>query len=522
MSVRVWSPHAGIPVRLKVEEHANANHSVETEATVTIANGWQTLEFNFANQVAGTAAIDLTYAYDKASIFFNFGTTGATAGERTYYFDDVKFISGGGINLPPQLPLTFQSANTSYAFTDFDGGATTVIDNPFAGGINNSTRVAKMVKSAGQTWGGSLITLNEPIDFSVKKLFKMKVYGRRAGIKVLLKVENATDASINFEKQVVTAVANQWEELSFDFSDINISNSYQKLVFIFDNGTMGNGTANFTYYFDDVELTYSTTGTPKSQMELPLTFDDDMVDYSLIGFEGAEQSSIVTDPTLATNKVAKVIKSATANLAAGTHIATSDGLGFKNAVPFTIYTTKMSVRVWSPDAGVKVRIKLADHADDEKYVVAEAFTTLANEWQTMEFDFSKPISLTPALDLNNSYDKATIYFNYGVNGTTIGERTYYFDDLKFIQNQPAVEPDAVLKNLVIYPKAFAQFVNIKNETTAPLQINIFNSMGNKVKTALSSTPLIHIDLSNLANGFYILQVQNRLNNKTLNQTIIKQ
>jgi hypothetical protein len=51
MNVRVWSPTAGIKVRLKVEDH-NDTHTVETEATVTTASGWQTLEFNFANQVA--------------------------------------------------------------------------------------------------------------------------------------------------------------------------------------------------------------------------------------------------------------------------------------------------------------------------------------------------------------------------------------------------------------------------------------------------------------------------------------
>ncbi len=35
--------------------------------------------------------MNLAFVYDKASIFFNFGTTGAVAGEKTYYFDDVAF-----------------------------------------------------------------------------------------------------------------------------------------------------------------------------------------------------------------------------------------------------------------------------------------------------------------------------------------------------------------------------------------------------------------------------------------------
>jgi hypothetical protein len=100
MSVRVWSPHAGIQVRLKVEDKTDPNKSCETEATVTVASGWQTLEFNFANQATGTAPLNLTFNYNKASIFFNFGITGASAGERIYYFDDVTFIN----TLPPAAP----------------------------------------------------------------------------------------------------------------------------------------------------------------------------------------------------------------------------------------------------------------------------------------------------------------------------------------------------------------------------------------------------------------------------------
>ncbi len=92
MNIRVWSPHTNIPIRLKVEDKTDPTKSVETETMFTgTAGSWQTLEFNFANQATGTAAINLSFSYNKASIFFNFGTTGAVAGERTYYFDDVKF-----------------------------------------------------------------------------------------------------------------------------------------------------------------------------------------------------------------------------------------------------------------------------------------------------------------------------------------------------------------------------------------------------------------------------------------------
>jgi len=57
----------------------------------TVADAWETLTFDFANQVAGTAALNPAYTYNKVSIFFDFGTTGAAGGGGTFYFDDVAF-----------------------------------------------------------------------------------------------------------------------------------------------------------------------------------------------------------------------------------------------------------------------------------------------------------------------------------------------------------------------------------------------------------------------------------------------
>jgi hypothetical protein len=129
-----------------------------------------------------------------------------------------------------------------------------VVTNPDQSGINTSSKTGKMVKNAGQPWGGTFIALANPINFSAGKTFKMKVWSPRVGAKVLLKVENLTDGNINFEKEVTTTVANAWEELSFDYTAINTANSYQKIVLIFDLGTPGDGSANFTFYFDDIRL----------------------------------------------------------------------------------------------------------------------------------------------------------------------------------------------------------------------------------------------------------------------------
>ena len=215
----------------------------------TVANGWETLVFNFANHVSGTPALNLSYTYNMASIFFDFGTTG---NGKIFYWDDITFMSGAPTSV--SIPLNFESTTLTYNITNFDGGNLTVIANPQVNGINTSSRVARMVKNAGQTWGGSFITLDNPIDFSTQKTFKMKVYSPRVGAKVLLKVEHLTNGAINFEKEVTTTVANAWEELTFDYSAINTANAYQKVVLIFDNGTAGDGSANFTFLLDDIRL----------------------------------------------------------------------------------------------------------------------------------------------------------------------------------------------------------------------------------------------------------------------------
>lgn len=177
-----------------------------------------------------------------------------TAGS-TIYLDNIYFYkAGSGSTGGLELPLDFESTALDYAFTNFDGGAVAIIANPQSSGINTSAKVGRMIKNSGQPWGGSFIALDNAIDFTTNKTFKMKVYSPRVGAKVLLKVENKDDGGINFEKEVTTSLANQWEELTFDYSGINTANTYHKIVLIFDLGTVGDGSANFTFLFDDIKL----------------------------------------------------------------------------------------------------------------------------------------------------------------------------------------------------------------------------------------------------------------------------
>lgn len=166
------------------------------------------------------------------------------------------------IEKPTQLPIDFEIFDAT-VFQGFGGASNQVIDNPDTNG-NSSSKVGKIVKGGPEDWAGNVITLSAPIDFSSKKFITMKVWSPRAGGKVLLKLENLTEASTNMEVVATTVGNSTWEEVRFDFSTIDTSKSYQKLVLFFDIGTVGTGNANWTFYIDDIKQTTApvSTGTP--------------------------------------------------------------------------------------------------------------------------------------------------------------------------------------------------------------------------------------------------------------------
>jgi hypothetical protein len=322
---------------------------------------------------------------------------------------------------PVVLPVTFESTSINYAWNDFSGGNVTVVTNPHNNAGNPSTRVARMVKNAGDPWGGSWIGLGGPIDFSANKVFRMKVFSPRVGAKVLLKVENAGNGSIAFEKEVLTTVANAWEDLAFDYRAINTSNQYHNIVVIFDNGTPGDGSANFTFYMDDIRL---TDAMPNSKIDLPVTFDVAGVNYTVTDF-GNNQTVDAVDPTDANNKVKKTTKVNGAETWAGTTIGTNTG--FANAIPLTAAASQMSVRVYSPAAGIRVLLKVEDHTNNQRSVETFATTTTAGEWETLIFDFNNQAPGTAAFNPNFTYTMASIFFDFGNSGNG---KVFYWDDVR--------------------------------------------------------------------------------------------
>lgn len=391
------------------------------------------------------------------------------------------------------LPIDFeQGVITTSDFIDFDGGTATVIANPQAKGINNSSTVAQIIRNGGQVWAGSKIVLSNNLDFSTDGIISMKVFtAAPVGTVVKFKLEGGDI----YELDQLTTVTNEWETLSWDFT--GLQGNYNTLVFMFDFGNVGNGLATSVFLFDDISLSFGGT-----QIDLPVTFEDSGVNYNMTDF-GGTHSSLAVDPMDPNNHVIKVVKTNTAATWAGTTISTP--AGFASAIPLSLSSSTMYVRVWSPTASIPIRLKVEDANDPTHTCETEAITTKAGDWELLTFDFSKEVTGTATLatGLSNGwvYNMASIFFNFGTDGATAGEQTYYFDNVAFgkaitgIQAMPTVAAH-------IYPNPANSHWIIETEEVIT-QLILTNLSGQQIMIQSPFQNQVLIDGAILSPGMYI-------------------
>ena len=395
------------------------------------------------------------------------------------------------------LPFDFENGLTTSDFVDFDGGALTVIPNAQSGGINTSATVAQIIRNGGQIWGGSKISLSAPLDFSANSTITMKVFTHApVGTLVKLKLEDAGGAFA--EVDAATTDSSNWHTLSWDFT--GTPTQFTDMVFMFDFGNVGDGSITSTFLFDDVEQVFSGT-----QIDLPVDFEGSTVNYTTTDF-GGNQSEMVTDPTDPSNTVVKVVKTNTAATWAGTTIGTP--AGFATNIPLTMTESFMKVRVWSPDAGILIRLKVEDSNENTHTCETQLTSTVAGGWETLVFDFTNQAPgtelLSVGLSMGWTYNMASIFFNFDVDGATAGEKTYYFDDVSFEPGGVTLPEEEFMK-IQVFPNPTANQWNVEVEKEL-FQIDLYDQLGRMVQSFEVKGTSATIDASKLATGTYLLQL----------------
>ena len=414
VAINVWSPRAGTPILFKMENSGNPDISAEVSMNTSKAGAWETLIFDMSTSTTGT--FDAANTYDVVVVFGDFGTAGQ--GEN-FYFDD--FIIPSAYSVPVTMPLYFESPIINYNWSGFGNANPSIIDNPDMSGINTSSRVLQLEKTAGsEVWAGAALGLDEPMDFSEGSVVAMKVWSPRAGIPVLFKMEVGGDPNTSAEVSVNTTKAGEWELLFFDMSTSTVgtfdaANQYSVAVVFADFGTAGQGE---NFYFDDI-LVPSATQFP---LGLPLGFESLIQEFPWVGF-GNANPSIVDNPDQSgeniSSRVLQLEKTAGAEVWAGAV------MGLDRAIDFST-STVITIKVWSPRAGTPILFKMEDSSDPSNlFAEVSVSTTVAGAWETLSFDMSTPAN--GSFDAANNYDTIVVFGDFGTAGQ--GEN-FYFDDIQ--------------------------------------------------------------------------------------------
>ena len=456
--------------RLKLESD-NAATAVEVSLTSSneahaapLLNTWQTYSFDLEDFAEG--GLDLALI-DLVMVFPAFGMGDGAV----YRIDNLRILSNGANPNGSQidLPITFEEDDVDFTMLDFGGASTELGDDPDPSG--NRGTVAITTKPLGSaTYAGTTMSTDRGLasivpvnpDNAANSIMKVWVFSPDAGIPIRLKLEDHNDVTHTVETETLNTVANAWEQITFDFNNeapgteplIHPDWVFDKASIFFNFGTDGDTAGEKVYFWDGVTFggESETVPTPPEepvdpeptepvepgpngfQIDLPITFEEDDVDFTIIDF-GGNFSVLGPDPDPAGTKgtVAITTKPPGAATWAGTTMSTNEGLASIVPVnPDNAANSIMKVWVFSPDAGIPIRLKLEDHNDVTHTVETETLNTVANAWEQITFDFNNEAPGTePLIHPDWVFDKASIFFNFGTDGDTAGEKVYYWDEVTF-------------------------------------------------------------------------------------------
>ena len=402
------------------------------------------------------------------------------------------------------MPIDFENAQVTFEdFINFNGGAGYVVYNPQIDDENASESVGLIVRDGGDIWAGSYLELEDYLDFSTNTTLNMRVLSPYPGLMVKFKIEGDQGdfpSEPATERDAYTTTTNQWEILSWDFSG-EPSNTYRKLVLMFDFGNIGDGTTDSTFYFDDIFQTDPSGGL--AQIDLPVTFEDSSVYYSFTDFGNNGPTTLVE--TVSGN-YARVEKGSAAENWAGVTIGTE--AGFATNIPVTTENNKMYIDVYvqgsNAPTGLPIRLKIENSNDPTQSVETEAFNSVVNAWETLEFNFSNEAEGTAALNPDYPFDKASVFFNFGSPGSgsdTDGNGViYYFDNVSF-GSTLGIEEN-LSENYKVYPNPFKSILNIHGIEGGE-KIYIHDILGKEIFKGIGTET---INLEDLDKGNYFLVI----------------
>ena len=254
LSMKVYTTQpVGTIIKVKLE----SPYTSEVDAVTTVSGAWETLTFDFGIP-APSGSVDLVIMPQPFT----------PGGGNTFFIDDIEQVAGVIATQRLGLPVTFESGTTARHFFDFESAIMTSLPNPDIDVDNGSANAGKIVRYLGAPYGGSRITFTNNLDFVNSPVITMKVWtSAPIGTNVTLKAEKPFWGE---ERSVQTTKTEEWETLSFDFTNAPTDMPTLALLFDFVAGSsnVGDGSATSTFYFDEIKYANVPLGGIEQSKEL--------------------------------------------------------------------------------------------------------------------------------------------------------------------------------------------------------------------------------------------------------------
>jgi hypothetical protein len=406
-------------------------------------------------------------------------------------------------------PIDFEpnGFGANWAWTTFENGNNTpleIIANPNPGGINTSSTVSKFVALVnGAPWAGFESVHGQGIGIfnltAANCQIKMMVY-KSVISNVGLKFATPSGASSG-EILVSNTVVNQWEELTFNFTNVLSAPTSIGIDQIIIFPDFGQRSDNNICYIDNIKFSNqdgSQSAAPMGPAPTPTypaaavisLFSDPYTNVSVDTWQAPWSSAQVTDLQIQGNDT----KRYSAMNFTGIELLGGNQLDLSSM-------THLRLDYWTANMN-PFKVKLVDFGNNGQYAGGDdseselSFQPVAQAWNTLEI----PLSQFTALNSLSHFSQLILSGEPAGTGVVFVDNVLFFDESLTGIETTAISP------VLLFPNPCEDVLQIKGKEMIS-SIEIFNALGQQLLTFNCNQSEVSVPTSKLKNGIYVVKIK---------------
>ncbi len=511
MTVDVYCSQA-FNLLAKVAQGGVAPESANGQAYTTPGQ-WQTITFNFAAPMDGTAAAN--GEYQKIIFFGNWKATNdgfnSPIVPLTFYIDNIRAEEAPIITVLPiiqnfETPITYTSLN------GFEGAAASIAADPVSGGTNG--QVLKGIQGpGGNPWQGiEFVQTAKKAKLTTNKTMTAEVYCSQA-FNLLAKVDIGGVGIASSATGQAYTTPGQWQTLTFNFA------------VPMDGTAVANGEYEKIIFFGNWKATNDGFNTPI----VPLTFYINNIraeEAAIITPPAGPSVAAPTPPARPIGEFISLFSNAYTNIAVSEWSTSWDDSSFLDlfsvpgddikkitfgnflGVQFTNYENATNMTHFHMDyfisAGTDLTSKVlnpkwSNHAGmtgETNALLLTHLPTTAGSWVSVDM----PLSMFSPQGPGTAFAREKLYqfllsSNLGI---------VYVDNIYLHKNTVLSTGSFAVSKVKLYPNPTSNVLNIASVGTIQ-NIAIFNVLGQEVMNKLANETLVSLDVSGLSAGVYVIK-----------------